>query len=119
MNKNYTKTVSPELAQRLKDLNFPVLERMIPDHLDVLGGPQFKICEPTYADVFDWLIEKGIYIDVYACYIYLEFGVEHWVYGGDVASKGTNCSTEEFRSWEEAAVSAIDMALEITEEERK
>lgn len=117
MNKNYTKEVSTELAQRLKELGFPAIETIIPDYFGEVGD-HIKIYPPTYANVFDWLIEKGIYIDIYACYMYVEFGVEHWVFGGDVASKGTNCSTEEFRTWEEAAVSAIDMALIILEEER-
>ena len=57
MEQFYTREVSDEIISSLKSKNYPISQ------IDMGSTvPQIIELKPTYAEVLDWLIEKGIKI---------------------------------------------------------
>ena len=94
MTRNYTALIGKELAEKLRDAGFP---QQLPCTLTI----------PDYAHVFDWLIEKGIYLSLTR----FQFGMGYFFlrYGDNMYSKTMN-------TFQEVATAAIEKALEILEE---
>lgn len=59
MKQFYTKEVSDEVVSSLKSKNYPISQ------IDMGSTvPQIIELKPTYAEVLDWLIEKGVKISI-------------------------------------------------------
>lgn len=100
----YTDRISLDLAKELESKGF--IPDIGADDWDIIAAEwkTAEACFDTYADVFDWLYEKGIYIMISQkedtnewLYLLGFYGV--YKYGGE--------------TWNEAADTAIRMALKI------
>ena len=59
MEQFYTREVSDEIISSLKSKNYPISQ------IDMGSTvPQIIELKPTYAEVLDWLIEKGVKISI-------------------------------------------------------
>ena len=59
MEQFYTREVSDEVVSSLKSKNYPISQ------IDMGSTvPQIIELKPTYAEVLDWLIEKGVKISI-------------------------------------------------------
>ena len=111
--KHYTQIVGFEIAKKLKDAGYPqnigrewynaigVLIRALPMRED-------EVAAPTYAEVFDWFMDKGYAISV--TYFDLNSFCGYLV---TLKLKDSDYATEPCDSWHEAADSAIEVALEM------
>lgn len=104
--KHYTKTIPLPLAQRLKAAGMPNIE----------GKDYFR--EPTFAEVFDWLLDKAIAISLYKL-IPITPECSDGLWNGLVDGEIYRIYSG---TWHEAAVTCIEIALDIIKtrkEERK
>lgn len=96
MNRYYTETIPVTLAEKLKEKGIhPLRDTRMEGWLN--SGDNI-----TYAEVFDWLMEKGIILYLNATYKHFFWRIE--TVEGIV-------QIEEFESWREAAENAIEKAL--------
>lgn len=92
--KYYCSTISVTLAEKLKEKGMPIhiWRDMFSDN---------KGTDATFASVFDWLAEKGIYVGITRT-----FARWGWLLFQDHA-----ILQEHFDTWHEAAEAAIEKAL--------
>ena len=112
MTCNYTALVGFETAKRLKEAGYTKDYGYQYDTDGKLTDPAAPggyegVCEaPTYAEIFDWLMEMG-----------LEISVHHGMRGYHYHI-GYGTGESRFDTWPEAATAAIEKALEILEERK-
>lgn len=105
--KHYTDTIPVTLAEELKEKGMPMLTSVSIDIVggkNVVGEAEDQWYCPTYAEVFDWLMDKNINI-----YLDSDNGLWSWFIESDCALK----RTEDYPSWHEASNAAIKEALEL------
>jgi hypothetical protein len=95
MTRNYTAQVDWKLAIRLHEAGFPK-----------------EITEPLFSEVFDWMLEKGISIEVSVWHAPIQDRYEYLI---DPRGRGLICPDHRFDTWQEAATAAIEKAMEIME----
>lgn len=101
--KYYTEIIPSTLAEKLKEKGMPMMPCLNITPMNSFsddGGIHFHYL-PTYAEVFDWLTEMGIYVG-----ISLTWDKWCWNIYNDQPSYQYN-----FDSWHEAANAAIEKAL--------
>lgn len=103
MTRNYTESIPVDLAKKLYKAGMPI---------ETSADDEWWC--PPYAEVFDWLMEKGISIELAIWY-----NPFRDVYDFNVDSRvnGLHAPHERYPSWTEAATAAIEKALEILNEE--
>ena len=132
--KHYTETIPVTLAEKLKEKGMPmevwqawatpyisVIENSEYDWLDKeLGNEPSKVekryAVPSYAEVFDWLRDIGIEVEVYLSMTRLDAAKKpvQKIYAWNVFSRHSEANGEEDEmSWHEAANAAIEKALEL------
>lgn len=105
--KYFTETISADLAEKLKEKGMPYIEI---DCETYDSGTEYqrdeRWCNNTYAEVFDWLMEREIYITIELSQIIADLHIAsiHKKCRYDSAEQGT---------WHEAATKAIEKALEL------
>lgn len=92
MNNYYTSTISPTLAERLKEKGMPI---------ETEGD---NIWCPPYAEVFDWLMERDIIVTIRAVY-YRNRELRGW------QPHYNHWGLKKCPTWHEAANAAIEKAL--------
>lgn len=65
--KHHTESISPDLAKKLKEKGMPITysnhpHQIAPNVRGIVMGNFKEIDCPSYAEVFDWLMEKGVFI---------------------------------------------------------
>lgn len=116
--KYYTDNVSPSLAKKLKEKGMPIPVEFIPNYLgDPEGEAVSKIVPPSFAFVFDWLMDKDVRIafHTYPAREPFAWGYKIWTMDGMLMYDpnpmpeidGLIC----YPSWHEAATKAIEKAL--------
>ena len=90
--KHYCDYIPLSLAEKLKEKGMPI-------YLENDGYWGKTIKSPTYAEVFDWLMEKGISMDLSTRAFFI------------VWDKDGNPSVIKGKTWHEAAEKAIEKAL--------
>ena len=124
----YTKTIPTALAEKLKGKGMPItmsnhLHQVAPDVRGLVKANFKEIDCPTYAEVLDWLMEKGINIRIES----------DWEFDNrDELDIVTSLATDFFvekvgkspifvnvKGWHEAADAAIEIALRLIEENEK
>jgi len=128
MTRNYTALVSFETAKRLKEAGYTKDYGYQYDANGELTDPAAPggyegVCEaPTYADIFDWLMEKGIRIGIIPFYTISANG-NHYSFMALIAKE--RCvnyvgayvgDKKRFDSFSEAATAAVEEAIEILNE---
>lgn len=106
--KHYTDTIPVELGYLLEDkgMNVKCLQEVAGAGTDEIPPYGQKVLT-TYAEVFDWLMEKSVKI-----YLDSDSGLWAWFIESDYDLK----RTEDYPSWHEAANAAIEKALELIKE---
>lgn len=103
--KHYTDIIPLELAEKLKDKGM-----LIANVVDSITGE--KSCRYTYAHIFDWLMEKDMYIRiepfVATAFVAKSWG---WSYRIDRLREPSFDTKLGFGDWHEAATKAIEKAL--------
>lgn len=108
--KYYTETIPPTLAEKLKEKGMPI---------ETEGN---NIWCPSCAEVFDWLMGKGLSTEVYGRASGYDFVICKEC---DDATRGTRKSKPNYDgpndggcwgTWHEAASAAIERALELIKE---
>lgn len=103
--RHYTEIVPPALTRKLKVAGMPMIKATSGEDKD--GKPLYLYFAPTYADVFDWFLDKQIYLEMSAPSLvgYIAVLVDNYNY--------LNFDSIHGGSWHEAANAAIEKALEI------
>lgn len=112
--KYYTKIIPSALAEELKTLGIHQLKD------NRMEGWLNSGDNITYAEVFDWLMEKRIYIDGYPIYhITNKCYTNEWCFNvmSDDIPQEKEGDYESFGKWHEAANAAIEKALELVKED--
>lgn len=118
MNRYYTETIPVALAKKLKEKRMPLIISLIPNYL---GDPECEAYEkvepPTYAEVFDWLMERGLRIVIEPFWDFANERItDMWCYYivkvGTLSSQPKN-TISQYGTWHEAAEAAIEKALEL------
>lgn len=118
--KHYTETISPDLAKKLKEKGMPIEMQPLyaqeaPNARGIVKAGVGIYC-PSYAEIFDWFLDKGIKIEIYLSMTRLDAAknpVEK-IYAWNVFSRQIEVNGEEdSMSWVEAADTAIIKALEL------
>lgn len=116
--KTYTKTIPATLAEKLKEKGMPItyskhLHQIAPDVRGIVVGNFEEIDCPNYAEVFDWLMEKGQCINITPDGLRFNFA-ERWRY----TCYGKRNYVSAFASdWCHTADNAIRTALSEIEKE--
>lgn len=111
--KHYTDTIPLPLAEKLKDKGMPII--LGKRYLDICPNseddemPYQVLCSATYAEVFDWLMEKRIYFTIYRTIDFYRTIDYYWRM--DIICNGDDVATRYNKSWHEAANQAIEKAL--------
>lgn len=103
--KHFTDIIPLSLAEKLKEKGMPMITSVsisIIEDKPVVDENGEQWYRPSYAEVFDWLMEKGIIL-------YLDATYKHFFWRIDTV-EGI-LQTEEFITWHEAANAAIEKAL--------
>lgn len=103
----YTATIPPTLAEKLKERGMPMMTNVsisIVEDKPVVDDNGEQWYRPTYAEVFDWLMEKGIMITIRAVY-YLNGELGGW------QPHYNHWGLKKCDSWHEAANAAIEKAI--------
>ena len=103
--KYFTTTIPPTLAEKLKEKGMPIV---LP-----------KVIFYSYAEVFDWLMEKGLFVNIEPIW---DFANERITedFESVVIRRGsihTPTPTAEGSTWHEAATKAIEKAIELIKED--
>ncbi len=98
----YTETIPPTLAEKLKEKGMPISKQ----HLRFAKPGESRLIRPTYAEVFDWLILRGINTLV-------RQGKTDFIVAVYSATKDNYFRKD---TWHEAANAAIEKALELIKE---
>lgn len=116
----YTETIPISLAEKekLKEKGMPYIEI---DCETYDSGTEYqrdeRWCNNTYAEVFDWLMEKGVFI-----FGFRRFDNWRWAYSSewrfrieleDISQESVNGYLVNGNTWHEAANAAIEKALEL------
>lgn len=118
--KHYTESISPDLAKKLKEKGMPIemqplYAQVAPNARGIVKAGVGIYC-PPYAEVFDWLMDKGIDAEVYLSMTHNGVNGVVKVYAYCVhSSKHLNeeHGEQDTMSWTEAAEAAITKALEL------
>lgn len=97
MGAHFTKRVSDELTKSLDEAGMHI-------QLIVNEVEEITVYNPTYAEVFDWLMYKGISVEVV-----FQFG--RWVGSCTELSTFERFGIENTNNWESATEAAIKKAL--------
>ena len=97
MNAFYTKVVSDELTKSLDEMGMPVKSQEFP-------GGRIVVYNPTYAEVFDWLLSKG-----YSVEIFRKKDDDDWE--AFVTAKPSRSFYGKFPEWTDAAEAVIYHAI--------
>lgn len=118
--KYYCKTISADLAEKLKAAGMPIEMQPLyaqeaPNARGIVKAGVGLRC-PSYAEVFDWFLDRGYDVEVYLSMTKSnKEGVFQRLYAWIVnAPNQVNEATsrdEEYYSWHEAANAAIEKAL--------
>lgn len=111
--KHYTDIIPPTLAEKLKEKGMPIIlgkryANICPSSEDD-EMPYQVLCSTTYGEVFDWSIDKGVYIEI----LYGSDNNHNVNYIGRCWGKERVLLTEVFGTWHSAANAAIEKALEL------
>lgn len=111
--KYFCDTIPLPLAEKLKEIGMPIPVEFIPNYLgDPEGETISKIVPPSFAFVFDWLMEKGYRIVIKA--LPVNDPVLWYAYITTMAPDYDFVAyTIDYLSWHEAANAAIEKALEL------
>lgn len=90
--KHFTQFIPLDLAEKLKAAGMPIA-----NVVDSITGE--KSCRYTYAHIFDWLMDRGVDMELSTRAFFLVWDKD----GGPLAIKG--------KTWHEAAEAAIEKAL--------
>ena len=113
--KHYTEIVPFDLAKKLKESGYPqdlyttFAYNDKGELIEWIG--KSTLTAPSYADVFDWLIEQGMCISVYA--INLSDGIKWISHLMDIEDNGFDGSFGYKDSFEDAVSPALEKALEL------
>lgn len=103
--KHYTDIIPLDLAEKLKEKGMPYIEI---DCETYDSGTEYQRdevwCNNTYAEVFDWLLEKGVVITIRADY-YLNGEIAGWI------PHYNHWGMKRCNAWHGAAEAAIEKAL--------
>lgn len=106
--KYYTSTISTDLAKKLKEKGMRIITVIRENYLEGGYYPP-EIITPVYAEVFDWLIEKGIYISV--SHLGILRGKQPYYEAYMNWNNTANEKTYTKKTWYSAANAAIEKAL--------
>lgn len=115
--KRHTEQVTRELALRLQDAGMRLPEKT--DYRNYV----VTVLKPTYAEIFDWLMEKGIEAEVYLSMTRQGAApnsivkIYAWIIH---TSEQINyaCGEDDNMSWMDAANAVIEEALDIMKEKQ-
>lgn len=104
----YTSTIPVALAKKLKEKGMRIITVVRENYLEGGYYPP-EIVTPAYAEIFDWLMEKGINISV----SYLGILREKQPYYEAYINWNNTANEKTFTkcTWHEAAIAAIEKAL--------
>lgn len=114
--KYYTETISADLARKLKEKGMPIEMQPLyaqeaPNARGIVKAGVGLWC-PSYAEVFDWLIERGLTCEITR---YIDFGHEEvcpeWDWSIEKVGPLTDAPGGYANTWHEAANAAIEKAL--------
>lgn len=113
----YTETIPSTLAEKLKEKGLPItmsyhLHQPEPNVKGFVLANFKEIDCPTYAKVFDWLIEKEIYVNAYPERVSAVTQEYEYAYRPYINGQIGKESDRTF-SWHKASDKAIEMALEL------
>lgn len=123
--KHYTETIPLELAKKLKEKGMPIEMQPLyapeaPNARGIVKAGVGLWC-PPYAEVFDWLMEKGVFI-----FGFRRFDNWRWAYSSewrfrieleDISQESVNGYLVNGYTRHEAATKAIEKALEFIKED--
>lgn len=110
--KYYTETIPTTLAEKLKEKGMPMMPCLNITQTGSFsndGGIHFYYL-PTFAECFDWLIERGIYTIVHIDKLLLSDGTFKNIYY-PFTDKTFSTIKDRKDTWHEAANAAIEKAL--------
>lgn len=116
--KYYTDTIPLPLAEKLKEKGMPITyskhpHQIAPGVRGIVVGNFEEIDCPNYAEVFDWLIEKGIITSIYPFITEIRMIAYKLIIKTVRNNKVTTHCTNVYSTWHEAANAAIEKALEL------
>ena len=98
----YTSTIPLPLAEKLKEKGMPV--EIVCDNTVEHSFPPEYHCETIFAEVFDWLTTRGIYISI--CHRETSVGIEWYP-----MVNGKCPRVIDGKEWQHSAEAAIEKAL--------
>jgi len=117
MTRNYTALVGKELAEKLRNAGFPQqpMHNWYGPESAILPFVESEECvtAPYFSEVFDWLMDKRISIEVYSVF---ELDRDEYRYLVDNGGHGIYSPDDSFGTWPEAATAAVEEAIEILNE---